>query len=871
MAITVGSLPQVLAGPIVRRVNKSNVAVWVALRNASSVTLEVIQPANPNATPPLPKISLSSTPVNTVQIGTALHVALVDFDFLSTPSNPATPYFYNLHFTGSVSGDLRTPGVVTAGTTPFSNDILSYPAAATLYPDQAGLPSFVLPQSALADVRLAQGSCRKTHANSVDALILLDDDIGSTFSQSGQPSQALPTSKRIQQLFFTGDQIYGDDVGDWTLSVIRDVAAALVGETFLTANIPALLTSPAIAVGQRQPFVIEKCGFTPDTRPDTSKSHLLLFGEFCAMHLVMWSPVLWPNPLTVPTFKSIYPDGVPESSLNIGFDEENAAIKSFVLTLPAARRVLANVATYMVLDDHDVTDDFYMNRQWLTQVLASEAGGTVIRNGLLAYALFQGWGNDPDNSAAHFAPLLTAVTNWATGSFSPSDTTNLSVISTALRIPTGVNIVAPFVFQADADNDPSAVTIDWHFFFKFDNYEIIALDTRTHRTYPIRSGAKIGDSGLIAPGLISADALNDQIPADPPTWLDPNGGVTIVVLPGPWTTLSFIEQKQLEATTKDDVFAKDVELLHFDAPTFDSLIARLAARDPNGGHIVVFCGDVHESYATAMQYWTSGLRNPLDPASATGATQAAIAQLVSSAIKNEGTPRKLASTIALHFGGFRGEQINTTRLGWLFPPGELPSPGQAVNPFNVGTAEAITDRAPITTKTVAWTIPVDPSNSTAVTELVLESKKYASVTPGATVAGGGTAPPSGPDWRLQRTLKPGQTTSPSVQKTNTGPSLGDFVSISGDYSAHYVPVKKGGQQIVGVNNIAVVSFSWGATQKTVTQDVFWFNASFDKLYAQQPTSGTLTGFVAQFKTKTSVPLSLDLPGPMPSGTITITS
>lgn len=859
------SLPQVLAGPIVRRVSSTKVAVWVALRNQASVTLEVIQPANPNANPPLPKISLNSAPASTVQIGSALHVALVDFDFLSTPSNPATPYFYNLHFTGAVSGDLRQPGVLTPSNVPFSNDILSYPAAATLYPDQAGLPSFVLPQSALADVRIAQGSCRKTHADSVDALILLDDDIGSTFTQ--------PTTKRVQQLFFTGDQIYGDDVGDWTLSVIRDAAAALVGETFLTPGIPAPLTSPALAVGQRQPFVISKCGFTPDSNPDTSKSHLLLFGEFCAMYLVMWSPVLWPSPLVVPTFKSIYPDGVPESSLNIDFDVETAGIKSFVQSLPVARRVLANVATYMVLDDHDVTDDFYMNRQWLTKVLASEAGTTVIRNALTAFALFQGWGNDPDTSAPQFAPFLTAVSNWATGSpaFDPSDTTNLPLIKTALRIPTGVNIVAPFVFQTDADDDPNAVTIDWHFSFKYDNYEIIALDTRTHRTYPIRSGAEIGNSGLIPPGLISADALNEQIPTDSPTWLDPNGGVTILVVPGPWTTLSFVEKKQLQATTSDDVFEKDVELLHFDGPTFDALVARLAARDPNGGHVVVFCGDVHESYATQMQYWTSSVRNPLDPASATGATQAAIAQLVSSAIKNEGTPKKLASTIALHFGGFRGEMLNITRLGWLFPTGELPAPGQAPNPFNVGTAEAITDRAPTITKTVAWTIPVDPSNSTAVTELLLEQKKYASVTPGATLSGGGTAPPSGPDWRLQRTLKPGQTPSPNVQPINSGPSLGDLLAVQNAYSAHYVPVKKGGQQIVGVNNIAIVSFSWGATQKTVTQDVLWFNASFDKLYAQQPASGDLTAFIAQFKTKTSMPLPLDLPGAMPSGTITFTS
>jgi hypothetical protein len=871
MALDVGSLPQILAGPIVRRVSKSNIAIWVALRNSASVTLEVIQPANPNATPPLPKISLSSLPVNTVQIGQALHVALVDFDFLSTPSNPGTPYFYNLHFTGNVSGDLRQAGIVTAAGTPFSNDILSYPAAATLYPDQAGLPSLVLPQSALADVRLAQGSCRKVHADSVDTLIFLDNDIANSFAQPGLPSQALPTSKRIQQFFLTGDQIYADDVGDSLLVIIRDVAAALVGETQLTADIP--VSSPDIGVGQRQPFVISKCGFTPDTKPDTMKSHLLLFGEYCAMYLLMWSPVVWPNPFQLSALNSIYPSSVTATPISAAFDAENAATTSFFRTVPAARRALANVATYMVLDDHDVTDDFYMNRAWINQVLSSPAGRAVVRNGLLAYAVFQGWGNDPDTSATAFAPLLSALKQWATTSpaFSPADTTNLPTIVTALRVPTGVNIVAPFVFQADADDDPSAVTLSWNFAFKYDNYEIVALDTRTRRTYPIHQGATIAASALTSPGLISGDALNDQFPSDPPTWLDPNGGVTILIVPGPWTTLTFIEKKQREATLAGEVFEKDVELLHFNNPTFDALVARVGARDPSGGHVVVFCGDVHESYATEMRYWTRDVRNPLDPASPSGATQAAIAQLISSAIKNQSSPKALPGTLALHYAGFRGEQLNTTRLGWLFPAGELPPPGQAVKPFTVGTAEAITDRAPIITKTVAWTVPVDPFNSTAVTELIDEAPKYASVTPGTTPPEGGPAPPSGPDWRLQRTLKPGQTAAPTVQRVDTGPSLGDYISLFSNYRKGYVDVSKAGQQAVGVNNIAFVTFNWGASGKAVSQDVFWFNASFDSLYKAQPQSGDLTAFITQFRAKTSMKLSLDPPGPMPSGTITITS
>ena len=58
--------------------------------------------------------------------------------------------------------------------------------------------------------------------------------------------------------------------------------------------------------------------------------------------------------------------------------------------------------TYMILDDHDVTDDWFMNREWCNRVLSQKGdtlGRRVIRNALIAYAVFQAWGNDPDQFA----------------------------------------------------------------------------------------------------------------------------------------------------------------------------------------------------------------------------------------------------------------------------------------------------------------------------------------------------------------------------------------------------------------------------------------------------------------------------------------
>ena len=36
----------------------------------------------------------------------------------------------------------------------------------------------------------------------------------------------------------------------------------------------------------------------------------------------------------------------------------------FRKNLPKVQRALANVPTYMILDDHDVTDDYFLNPIW---------------------------------------------------------------------------------------------------------------------------------------------------------------------------------------------------------------------------------------------------------------------------------------------------------------------------------------------------------------------------------------------------------------------------------------------------------------------------------------------------------------------------
>src|SRR5262249_22032482 len=76
-------------------------------------------------------------------------------------------------------------------------------------------------------------------------------------------------------------------------------------------------------------------------------------------------------------------------------EHHRAQLTLFESGLAKVRRVLANVPTYMILDDHEVTDDWNLNLMWYDRVYGTSLGTMTIRNALVAYALFQDWGNDP--------------------------------------------------------------------------------------------------------------------------------------------------------------------------------------------------------------------------------------------------------------------------------------------------------------------------------------------------------------------------------------------------------------------------------------------------------------------------------------------
>jgi hypothetical protein len=138
-----------------------------------------------------------------------------------------------------------------------------------------------------------------------------------------------------------------------------------------------------IQIGERQRLVKEYAGFTSPN----AGNHLLSFGEFAAMYLVAWNAKNWPDKF--PDVNTVPPDNQKK------YREQIRQLEKTRQDLPAVRRLLANIPTYMIFDDHEITDDWNITRAWYHNVKTSRCGKQVVANGLAAYWVFQGWANDP--------------------------------------------------------------------------------------------------------------------------------------------------------------------------------------------------------------------------------------------------------------------------------------------------------------------------------------------------------------------------------------------------------------------------------------------------------------------------------------------
>jgi hypothetical protein len=134
-------------------------------------------------------------------------------------------------------------------------------------------------------------------------------------------------------------------------------------------------------------------------------NHLLSFGEFAAMYLLTWNSQNWPDIIR-------QANDLSTSNNKIGDHEDVYRkqldhLKHAYHALPKVMRVLANIPTYMIFDDHDITDDWNITKEWHNNVKNSDCGKQIVCNGLAAFWTFQGWGNNPDLYSQEFIDKIT--------------------------------------------------------------------------------------------------------------------------------------------------------------------------------------------------------------------------------------------------------------------------------------------------------------------------------------------------------------------------------------------------------------------------------------------------------------------------------
>ncbi|MGF1779025.1 alkaline phosphatase family protein [Vibrio nomapromontoriensis] len=568
-----------VAGPILRRVNPHEFSLWMASSVNPKRLVICLKQKNPRYFP----VSYEQS----YQVSSKLWIIQCHIPIELEPN-------------ASLSYDVYLDDI---GNSVIDNNVL--------YSAHANIEFMV---STKAD-HVLHGSCRNPHHSSNDSLLTIDEQLDRQVEE--QPDM----------LLLNGDQIYADHVAGPMLDAIHQVITLLdlPGESFSGSG--DIADSQQLYLHPKQLYGRE--GLLPHTpsssfwSKSTSKAifsskdcynHLITFSEFIAMYLLVWSPELWKhiniNRLEQANFEV---NGQPLSQrFQRQWEKEKHNLLKFVDGLPQVRRVLAHIPTYMIFDDHDITDDWNLTVGWEKAAYEHPFSRQIIGNGMLAYLLCQAWGNDPKIYHADWHDTLATL-------FVPNPT------QSSLNTDTS----NPAVFNCEALEKVSYQLFRyerWH--FTTDSHpKVVVLDTRTRRW---RS-----ESNLNKPsGLMDWEALvefqHELL----------NQESVIVVSAAPMFGVKFIETMQRLATIAGHPLVIDAEnwMAH---PGSANTLLSIFTHSKTPKNFVILSGDVHYSfvYDIALRYRE---------------TDSHIYQITCSGIKNE-FPEPLLSLFA-------------TLDAWLYTP-----------------------------------------------------------------------------------------------------------------------------------------------------------------------------------------------------------
>ncbi len=265
-----------------------------------------------------------------------------------------------------------------------------------------GAPAFVIPQEL---TQFYHGSCRQAHHFSEDALVAATRDL-EKHRQQGELGKTL--------LLASGDQVYCDDVAGPMLLAIHqlikrlgiyqedadivkrdDIAGTLYGRTPL---LPKNGWETFPSWHWRHLLKKDEAHFSSLK----AANHLVAFDEFIALYLLNYSHVCW----QLLDMSALNPDEhthLPAKERATYSREFNNLCK-FASGLKTVARLYANVSIITMFDDHDVTDDWNLTAAWEQNIHSNPLSRRMISNGLMAYWLFFGLGND---GLSHSADLLS--------------------------------------------------------------------------------------------------------------------------------------------------------------------------------------------------------------------------------------------------------------------------------------------------------------------------------------------------------------------------------------------------------------------------------------------------------------------------------
>lgn len=577
------NLNVVLAGPIVRRVDGNAAYFWIATSVDASVVAEVYRASSLNSDKPE---RLGGGAAEILRLGERLFVHLVR----AAPDGDSWPRGELLAY------DLRV--LVTSDDSPAMGlgdlDLLEGPNAITY--DGLGLPTFFLPAED-TPLKVVHGSCRLLHGRGEDALGAADEILADT---------ALQLDERPSSLFLTGDQIYADDVAGPLITHIRALADDLIGATD-DRSVPGLDKVSDFDVGDRAEFVQKQACFTSEHCDD----HLLSFGEFAAMYCCSWNHENWP-----PELPRDLPGG--EDGSRLAFPKDLRSRRSFLgqrhalerarAALPAVRRVLANMPTYMLFDDHDVTDDWNLTQEWKKHVYDCDPGRRIIANGLASYFAFQGWGNQPES---YDAALKQAITDYTTAS------TNEERSNAGDKYDSVLWSWASWSFSAPT-RPPT-----------------YCLDTRTQRDYDSPDGAArlIGPDGLKRIVALAEDAGHSK------------NYPLVMISPVPVFGFELQERRQKYLVGKVGPYEIDFEAWHSNLRGLVEFM-KMVIQELEPSHVVMLSGDVHYGVNARAAFSVGDREMPF-------------VQLVSSGLKHAGVLAKSGINVLGRMLKGRHE-----RLGW---------------------------------------------------------------------------------------------------------------------------------------------------------------------------------------------------------------